>query len=84
METPGPASYEIQPKGDQKSKNGEKVLIKSNSVFLSKVNRNNFINIIKKTKQNPGLEKVCYDDRANTIAETVKKNKFGASNHTLV
>ena len=84
METPGPASYEIQPKDDQKAKNGEKILIKSNSVFLSKVNRNNHINIIKKTKQNPGLEKVCYDDRANTIAETVKKNKFGGNNHALV
>ena len=43
-------------------------------MFISKTKRNSAYNqITKKAKQNPGLERVCYDDAANTIAEKARR-----------
>ena len=38
---------------------------------------------MKKTKQNPGLERVCYDDRANTIGDNVRRRVEQTSNPLL-
>jgi len=38
---------------------------------------------VKRTKQNPGLERVCYDDKLNTIAENVRRQAEHINNPLL-
>lgn len=53
-------------------------------MFISKTKRNsNYYNNIKKTKMNPGLENVQYDDKTNTIADIVRKRVDQISNPLL-
>ena len=39
--------------------------------------------MVKKTKQNPGLEHVCYENKAGTIEETMKRKADQMSNPLL-
>ena len=42
-------------------------------MFLSKTKRNGNLNqIAKQVKLNPGLDRVCYDDKVKTIGETIR------------
>ena len=53
-------------------------------MFLSKTKRNgNYSHDIKQVKQNPGKNRVCYDDKANTIGEIMRKKKDQISNPLL-
>ena len=53
-------------------------------MFISKTKRNsNYYNNVKKTKLNPGLENVKYDDKTNTIADTVRKRVDQINNPLL-
>ena len=53
-------------------------------MFISKTKRNtNYYNNVKKTKLNPGLENVQYDDKTNTIADTVRKRVDQINNPLL-
>ena len=53
-------------------------------MFISKTKRNTTYNqMVKKTKQNPGLERVCYDDRSHTIADMSRKRVDSISNPLL-
>lgn len=53
-------------------------------MFISKTKRSsNYYNNVKKTKMNPGLEQVQYDDKTNTIADTVRKRVDQINNPLL-
>ena len=53
-------------------------------MFLSKTKRNsNYNQILKTVKLNAGMNHVCYDDKVNTIGETVRKRKDQISNPLL-
>ena len=43
-------------------------------MFISKTKRNSTYNqIVKKAKENPGLERVCYEVDAHTIADNLRR-----------
>ena len=53
-------------------------------MFISKTKRNtNYYHNVKKTKLNPGLENVQYDDKTHTIADTVRKRVDQINNPLL-
>jgi hypothetical protein len=80
IETPGPGTY-IQP-NLQTMKQEE--IKRSSSMFISKTKRNGAYHMnVKRTKQNPGLERVCYDDKVNTIGETVRRRVEQINNPLL-
>lgn len=79
-EIPGPGSY-IQPNQEKMQQEGVK---RSSSMFISKTKRNStYHNIQQKAKLNPGIERVCYDDRSGTIADVVKKRVDQINNPLL-
>ena len=53
-------------------------------MFISKTKRNtNYYHNVKKTKLNPGLENVQYDDKTHTIADAVRKRVDQINNPLL-
>jgi hypothetical protein len=57
---------------------------RSSSMFISKTKRNsNYYHNVKKTKNNRGLEEVQYDDKTNTIADSVRKRVDQINNPLL-
>ena len=53
-------------------------------MFISQSKRSNgYYNIVKKTKMNPGLGEVCYDDKTNTIGENARKRVEQINNPLL-
>ena len=79
-ENPGPGSY-IQPDADAIKKEEIK---RSSSMFISKTKRaGSTFHMTKKSKQQPGLDKICYDDSANTIAANVKRKVDQINNPLL-
>ena len=79
QETPGPGQYVQNLDALRKEE-----IKRSSSMFLSKTKRNStYQQIIKKTKQNPGLERVCYDDRTHTIADEIRRKAEQINNPLL-
>lgn len=71
IETPGPGNYFQNIEAAKAD-----AIKRSSSMFISKTKRNSAYNkIVKKTKDNPGLERVCYDDATNTIGDIIRKKK---------
>jgi len=53
-------------------------------MFISKTKRHSAFNrMMKITKQNPGLERVCYEDAANTIADAARRKVEQINNPLL-
>mmetsp|Transcript_36002 Transcript_36002/g.47374 ORF Transcript_36002/g.47374 Transcript_36002/m.47374 type:complete len:155 (-) Transcript_36002:1930-2394(-) len=79
QETPGPGQY-TQNYAALK----QEEIKRSSSMFISKTKRNStYNNIVKKAKQNPGLERVCYDDRSHTIADNSRRKVESINNPLL-
>ena len=57
---------------------------RSSSMFISKTKQHSHVQaIINRKKQNAGLERVCYDDRAGTIADEVRRKVEQVNNPLL-
>jgi len=79
-ETPGPGQYANL----NRDAFYKEEIKRSSSMFISKVKRNNaYQQVVKKTKQNPGLERVQYDDKTNTIGDIVRKKAEQINNPLL-
>ena len=57
---------------------------RSSSMFISKSKRNGgYTAIADKAKNNPGLGRVCYDDKSHTIGENARKRVEQINNPLL-
>lgn len=80
IKTPGPGTY-VQPNvinGPAKEE-----IKRSSSMFISKTKRNMYQGMQKKARMNPGVAVVQYDDRVNTIGETMRRRVEQINNPLL-